>query len=401
MTIAPSATWHVITGEYPPQPGGVSDYTLSVARGIAETGAKVHVWCPQTHGATPDIPGVTVHRVAGNWNRADFQRVDRQLDQLPGPRRLLVQWVPQAFGHRSLNLGFCRWIRRRAQQGDSIDVMVHEAFLAFIEGSWRQDIAAAVHRVMVTVLLSRATRIWVSIPAWGDSLRPYCLGRRVEFGWLPVPSNIPFLPDAQGAMAVRDALAPSGAALIGHFGTYGRHLRTDLDRLVPALIHGESTLSVVLMGRDSDAFRTALVAAHPTLSARVHATGRLDARTLSTTLQACDLVVQPYPDGASSRRGTLMAALAHGVPVVTTNGRLSETIWRGSGAVRLVAAGDLSGLARAALDLCANPEERRRLGAAGQALYARLFDLANTIQALVSEGRGPRTAYPSLAAEAH
>ena len=96
-----------------------------------------------------------------------------------------------------------------------------------------------------------------------------------------------------------------------------------------------------------------------------------------------------------------MAALAHGVPVVTTNGRLSETIWQASGAVRLVAAGDLSGLASAALDLCANHEERRRLGAAGQALYARLFDLANTIQALVSEGRGPRTAYPSLAAEAH
>ena len=31
MSIGPAATWHVITGEYPPQSGGVSDYTLSVA----------------------------------------------------------------------------------------------------------------------------------------------------------------------------------------------------------------------------------------------------------------------------------------------------------------------------------------------------------------------------------
>jgi hypothetical protein len=31
--------WHIITGEYPPQPGGVSDYTRLVARGwqTAET----------------------------------------------------------------------------------------------------------------------------------------------------------------------------------------------------------------------------------------------------------------------------------------------------------------------------------------------------------------------------
>src|SRR5207248_6476969 len=27
--------WHVLTGEYPPQPGGVSDYTRQVARGLA------------------------------------------------------------------------------------------------------------------------------------------------------------------------------------------------------------------------------------------------------------------------------------------------------------------------------------------------------------------------------
>ncbi len=27
--------WHIVTGEYPPQPGGVSDYTEAVARGLA------------------------------------------------------------------------------------------------------------------------------------------------------------------------------------------------------------------------------------------------------------------------------------------------------------------------------------------------------------------------------
>ena len=378
-------TWHLITGEFPPQPGGVSDYTFSVARGIAAAGAPVHVWCPEAPEPSPAAPGVTVHRVAGSWQRGDFRRLDRELDLLPRPRRLLVQWVPHAYGFGSLNFGFCAWIRRRAIQGDVVDLMVHEPFLSFAEGSWRQDVAAAAHRVMVMVLLSRATRIWVAIPAWADVLRPYCLGRSVEFCWLPVPSNIPFVPDAPAAQAVRTVFAPNGRLLIGHFGTYGRRLRNDLSDLVPALVDGDTSISIALMGRDSDEFRSEIVTSQPRLNGRVFATGRRSPGELSTTLQACDLVVQPYPDGASSRRGTLMAALAHGLPVVTTEGRLSEPIWRASGAVRLVDAGDTAALARAALDLCANSEERRRLAASGQALYAERFDLTNTIQALISE----------------
>jgi hypothetical protein len=38
--------WHVITPEYPPMLGGVSDYTQSIAKGLAAQGDEVHVWCP-------------------------------------------------------------------------------------------------------------------------------------------------------------------------------------------------------------------------------------------------------------------------------------------------------------------------------------------------------------------
>ncbi len=38
--------WQIVTGEYPPQPGGVSDYTRLVARGLAGAGDRVEVWAP-------------------------------------------------------------------------------------------------------------------------------------------------------------------------------------------------------------------------------------------------------------------------------------------------------------------------------------------------------------------
>ena len=56
-------TWHIITGEYPPQHGGVSDYTRRVARGLVEAGDRVQVWAPPAHGPERVDPGVAVRRL--------------------------------------------------------------------------------------------------------------------------------------------------------------------------------------------------------------------------------------------------------------------------------------------------------------------------------------------------
>jgi glycosyltransferase involved in cell wall biosynthesis len=378
-------TVHLITGEFPPQFGGVSDYTLAVATGLAKQHSPVHVWCPDVPEERTVAPaGVTVHRSAGSWGGRDLARLDRELDQTDAPRRLIVQWVPHAYGRKSLNVRFCAWIRRRARTGDIVDVMVHEAFFAFGEGGIRQDAAAAVHRLMVSLLLSHARRVWVSIPAWADRLRPFCFGRTVDFEWLPVPSNVATVTDDAAVRGCRSQFT-GVESVVGHFGTYEPHVRRALTLLVPDLLSSSPRIGVLFMGRDSDRFRAELAARHPEFADRLVGTGARSPHDLSVALQACDLVVQPYPDGASSRRGTLMAALSHALPVVTTEGRLSESIWRASGAVRLVAAGDDGALAAAVLDLAANSGERQRLGAAGRALYRERFEIAKTIAALGAE----------------
>ena len=48
-------------------------------------------------------------------------------------------------------------------------------------------------------------------------------------------------------------------------------------------------------------------------------------------------MLQPYPDGVSSRRTTVTSLLAHGCAVVTTRGPLTEGLWQESGAVDVVA----------------------------------------------------------------
>jgi hypothetical protein len=76
---------------------------------------------------------------------------------------------------------------------DRVEMMVHEPFLAFGEGSMKQNLAAAVHRVMVAILLKAAPRLGLS--RLGDSIKAVCSRRRKSFGWLLVPSNIPLVDD--------------------------------------------------------------------------------------------------------------------------------------------------------------------------------------------------------------
>src|SRR5580765_7945820 len=103
---------HIITGEYPPQAGGVSDYTQIVAAGLAAAGDEVHIWCPAAGGIavngaaageTVDSGGVFVHRALAAFTPAELRRAGKQLDQFPRPRRVLVQWVPHGYGYKSMN----------------------------------------------------------------------------------------------------------------------------------------------------------------------------------------------------------------------------------------------------------------------------------------------------------
>lgn len=374
-------TWHIVTGEYPPAVGGVSDYTHAVAAGLADAGDEVHVWCPAA-ASTTDVPGVTVHAVAGEWTGGDLRRLGAEMDRFPQPRRLLVQWVPHAFGRRSVNVEFCRWVRRRARAGDVVDLMIHEPGLGFGEGGIRHHAAAALHRLMLVLLLGRARRVWVAIPAWIERIRPWARRRRdLRFCWLPVPASVPVAASAEDVCRLRRALIGERAGVVvGHFGTYSPGIREALRVIVPALLQERPDLHVQLLGRGGDRMQDELRVLTPHAD-RVHASGEVPAGELSVRLQACDLVLQPYPDGASTRRSTLMTALAHGLPVVTNVGWLSEPFWQASGAVAAVD-GDPASLTRTVADLAVEPERRGRLGVAARALYDSRFSLPHVIAAL-------------------
>ena len=77
-----------------------------------------------------------------------------------------------------------------------------------------------------------------------------------------------------------------------------------------------------------------------------------------------------------------MAAISHGVPVVTTVGKATESCWAESRAVKLTDVGDINATLAAVEGLLTNASERGRLSVAGRALYEDRFSLKHTISTL-------------------
>lgn len=369
--------WHIITCEYPPQIGGVADYTALLSRELRSAGDEVHVWAPGAEKALSD--SAALHRVLGRFDSTSLASADRLLDVYPGPRTLMVQWVPHGYGSRSMNVGFCRWLARRVRRhGDRLQLMVHEPFLEF--RGLRQSAVAAVHRWMISAILGASERVWLSIPAWEPLLRPYAPAN-LPMDWLPIPSTITTFANQGSGSEVRQRLG-NPKILVGHLGTYSPIIRKMLAPVLLELLPSTPELSVVLLGANGEADRRELLSKSPELANRVVATGYLPDAELSTYLGACDLLIQPFPDGASSRRTSLMAGISHGVAVVTTSGHLSESLWKQSNAVAIVPASDPQALQNVARSLVDSPEERARLGAAGVELYRNNFDVRHTIARL-------------------
>jgi glycosyltransferase involved in cell wall biosynthesis len=365
---------HIISPEYPPQIGGVADHTAQLASGLARRGHEVHVWTRR--GALEGSEGVHVHDIFTRFDRRELVQAAHAFAARKTGSRLIIQWVPHGFGYRSMNLPFCIWIWKLAKlRGYRIELVVHEPFLMFAEGSWKQDAAAVIHRAMIILLLQAVTRAWISIPAWEQKLRPWCLGRPLRFEWLPVPSNI--LP-VTGIASTKDA-GRENRLLVGHFGTYGTHIRELLRSLLPDILR-EDNITVVLLGRGSEEFRSECAAELGKSAHRVIAKGVLPDAELSSHLNSCHLMIQPFVDGVSSRRSSAMAALTHGLPLVTTEGPATEDIWRESRAACLVTAGDNNAFVTAVLALANDPAERQQLGKRGKWLYEEEFSIERTLE---------------------
>jgi glycosyltransferase involved in cell wall biosynthesis len=337
------------------------------------------VWCP-TADPSHHSGLAQLHRLPDHFGGASRRTLAAAFEAEPG--RVLLQYVPNALGARGANVLFCFWLRKTAGASD-VRVMFHEPYFYF---TWRHPLRnalAVVQRLMASVLLRTASVGYISTASWHRFLSPWAQST-IQLVTLPIPATISTSAESTDVARWRTLFTEHGkhAGVVGHFGTYGHHVAHQLRAAIPAILNARGNVRLVCLGRGSDAFAEAFP---PSIANRVLGTGALSRHEMAGAVRACDLLVQPYPDGVTTRRTSVMAGLANGVATVTTTGALTEAVWSESRGVALAGADDPAGLAAIVRRLLDDPAERAALAERGARLYDEAFALERTVDVLLSD----------------
>jgi len=346
----------LVTGEYPPMQGGVGAYTAALARALVDLGVEISVLTDRRATILPD---------SSAYPRS-YPQVDRwgwgNLGKIAAFARAIcadwihVQYQTAAFGmHPAINFGPLLWRRRGLR------------------------VAWSYHDLLVPYLFPKAgagLRRWVTErPAFSadttivtnEQDENQLAGRVANLTMIPIGSNIPGL--ALNAAERRTARAGwgygDGDLLLAYFGF--------LNRSKGGITLVETLHRLVAQGRNAHLLMIGerVGASDPTnfaylqeverriaelgVTERVRWSGALTDEDVARTLNGVDVLVMPYTDGASLRRGTLMAGLVNGCAIVTTVPQTPLAAFQDGRDWLTVPPGDADATAQAVLRIADDP----------------------------------------------
>jgi glycosyltransferase involved in cell wall biosynthesis len=310
-----------IVRSVPPTLDGVGDYTSHLATTLRAMGVEACIVTSADQADRAPLPD-WIHPVVRRWTGA---AVAGALDAIP---KLSADWcsfqyVPQLYGPH----GFC-WAAAgvpgalRRVLGCRSAVTFHEIAVS-MRLNPKSIVLATAMRAQARRLLSACDLVVTTCGRYArelDAMAP----RGVPVLDIPVGTNIEPLPiGPAGLSALRERHGLDGASVFGVFGrpTGERNYPTAVRALVRARRQGRRARLLVLgpwdtlrggMEREVSA-----VAREHGVGDDIVVTGPLSREELSAHLRLMDVFLFPQADGVSTRNTSVMAALAHGLPVVT------------------------------------------------------------------------------------
>jgi len=352
----------IVTGEYPPLQGGVGAYSRIIAQTFTQQGHQVFIFSDtQTH---EDDPAIALTNPVKQWRL--------------GALRTVRQWA-------------------RTNQLDIVNLQYETACYAmspwihFLPDVLRGvPLITTFHDLLFPYLFPKAGRLrdWIVMRLARASAGVIAtnhedmeqLKQLPNATLIPIGSNIlTTLPENFNRIAWREKVgATADDFLLAHFGFMNRSkgIETLLAALAILRSEGNPTKLLLIGGRTGSSdpanvtYADAIEAQVTQLGLTEYITwtGFVNDEAVTAYLNACDAVVLPFRDGASYRRGTLMAAIQHGCAIVTTQPQVAIPTFRDGENMLLSPAGNASALAESIKQLRANADLRAKLGKGAQEL---------------------------------
>lgn len=322
----------LLSAEYPPQAGGVGDYTATLAAELSDE-FKLYVITNQNaltntakNPKTVASENIQVIRTIKAWNWNCLPAIVNELN-LRAMAIVNIQYQTGAYKmHPAINFLplYLKW--RYGAARPRVVTTFHDLLVPYLFPK------AGRLREWVTRLLAQSSdAVVVTNEADYQQLRAWGLAEE-KIQLVPIGSNITPLPrpsqNRRSELRQKLGLAVDDF-VVGYFGLLNRNKGLDtLLKALEMLKAGGNPWKLLIIGgeigetdvtnreyaREIDQLIKKL-----DIEDSVIRTGHLTARETSQSFYALDAAALPFRDGSNFRRGSLLALLAHGVPVVTTS----------------------------------------------------------------------------------
>ena len=359
----------LLSGEFPPMQGGMGDYSKELGQALGALGIEVHVITSLQGHSAPE--GLTVHPLIRQWGWGCWRPILHLVRQIE-PQVFHIQYQTAAYGmHPAIN--FLPWRLRLLPDRRPLVATFHDLRLPYLFPK------AGRLRHWVTQAIAQGSDALIATNQEDESaLREWGLSDKVTR--IPIGSNITPQPPQgydRDAWRRRWGIGPQ-TKLLGYFGFLNASKGVEtLLRALKLLVEDGHDMHLLMVGGkigSSDltnvayAQRMEALIGELGLGERVHSTDFVPQSEVSAHLMATDLCVLPYRDGISFRRGSLLACLAHGCPIVSTRPRVRISELREGENVLLAPPDDPATLARRVEDAAGDANLHRRLQEAARRL---------------------------------
>ncbi len=350
-----------LTGEYPPMQGGVADHTAYLAQHLASLNVESSIlisrhWQERggdearTRGRNLTSPSPRVFASLPNWGWRCWPGVANFL-KVHQPNVLHIQYQAAAFDLGGW-VNWLPWYLKKRGVSTRLVTTFHDLRIPYIfpkAGSfrWRSILALARHsdavictnREDLNQLAIINEQLSIANPQSFDYTQDKSpISSAPLLTLIPLGSNVEPQPppDFERAAWRKKYEANADTLLLAYFGFLNESKGgEELIEALALLRQQGFDAHLLLIGGEvghadptnaAYAQRVQALIDHHHLTDFVHRTGYTNLPEVSANLLAADAVVMPYRDGVSFRRTTLIAALRHGCPMVSTTATDPSTI---------------------------------------------------------------------------
>ncbi len=318
----------LLSAAFPPDFDGIGDYTYWLAKALAQNEVDTSVWTsigPQR----VKCENVEVNPFFDVNKPQTIMELPRLLAKAPPLDWLIVEYNPFGFGR----WGYCPWLismlrgLKKSKQA-RVAVMFHETQVP--NWPWKFWVMRRWQNRQLRALSRLADAIFVSTARWIAEIKEVC--PEAVCHHLPVGSNLPTSQLSYEMARERLKISPD-TLVVGMFGSAHPSRMTDwMGAAVRGAASVQSQLVVLYVGKDGKSFRE-VCAGFPFMDE-----GPLPAEAAADRMRAMDLLISPFIDGISTRRGSAIAGFQHGVAVASTWADHTDGLFRNDAPSSLILA---------------------------------------------------------------